>query len=123
MSSAQRGARSLQVGWGQSRMRFAGRSLVGRPRHGVKLDTWATLQTWEKAVGDGIRVVSSRHRIEQPGRHVLKFWMVTPGIVLERVIIKAVSAGPEQSIGVKPSYLGPPESFRIDRSAQTSSRP
>jgi hypothetical protein len=35
----------------------------------------------------------------------VKYWMVTPGLVLERVIIDAG--------GVRPSYLGPPESPRV----------
>jgi hypothetical protein len=70
----------------------------------VKLDTWATLQTWEKAVGESVRRVMTKHTIEKPGRHVFKFWMVTPGVVLERVIIDAG--------GVRPSYLGPVESPR-----------
>jgi len=71
----------------------------------MKLDTWATLQTWEKAVGDGVRRVTSQQTIGQPGPHVLKFWLVTPGVVLERII---VNAG-----GLRPSYLGPPESVRV----------
>ena len=83
------------------------------PPQVLKLNTLATLQTWEKAVGDGVRIVSSKHRLEHAGSHVFKFWMVTPGVVLERVIINAG--------GVKPSYLGPPESLRIGPAAQTSS--
>jgi hypothetical protein len=79
----------------------------------VKLDTWQTLQTWEKSVGDGIRIVSSKHTISNPGQHVLKFWMVTPGVVLERLVINAG--------GVKPSYLGPPESPRVGAAARKSS--
>jgi hypothetical protein len=72
----------------------------------VKLDTWATLQTWEKAVSDGVRRVATKHRIAAPGRHVLKFWMVTPGVVLERLVIDAG--------GGRPSYLGPIESPRVN---------
>ncbi len=70
----------------------------------VKLDTWATLQTWERAVGDGVRRVVTKHQIAQPGRHVLKFWLVDPGVVLEKIIV--------DTGGVRPSYLGPPESPR-----------
>ena len=84
-------------------LRFAVSFDDGTPQE-VKLDTWATLQTWERAVGDGIRRVVTRHRFDQPGPHVLKFWMVTPGVVLERVII--------DTGGVRPSYVGPPETRR-----------
>ena len=71
----------------------------------MKLDTWATPQTWEKSVADGVRRVVTTHTVEKPGQHVLKIWMVTPGVVLERVIIDAG--------GVRPSYLGPVESPRV----------
>lgn len=70
----------------------------------LKLDTWAK-ENWERAVAEGIRRVVSRHSVAQPGVHTLKVWMVTPGVVLERIV---VDAG-----GVRPSYLGPPESARI----------
>ncbi|BET69497.1 glycosyl hydrolase 115 family protein [Opitutales bacterium ASA1] len=85
-------------------LRF-GVSLGDAPVEVVKLDTWATLATWEKSVADSVRVVRTRHRVDSPGAHTLRFWMVTPGVVLQKVV---VDAG-----GLKPSYLGPPESFRI----------
>lgn len=75
------------------------------PAQIVKLDTWATLQTWERSVADGIRRVTTKHRIDHSGPHVLKYWMVTPGVVLERIIIDAG--------GVRPSYLGPNESPQL----------
>ena len=45
----------------------------------------------------------SAHTLSGSGYHVLKYWMVDPGIVLEKMI---VDLG-----GLKPSYLGPPESY------------
>jgi len=59
---------------------------------------------WEKTVMDNIRQVNATLTLTQPGEHTLKFWMVDPGLVLQKLI---VNCG-----GLKPSYLGPPESFR-----------
>jgi hypothetical protein len=70
----------------------------------LPLGTMGTKEGWNTAVADGVRRVTSTHRIARPGRHTLKFWRVTPGVVLERVIIDAG--------GVRPSYLGPPETER-----------
>jgi len=57
---------------------------------------------WEKAVADNIILKTSTHTLLKPGEHVLKFWRVDPGVVLEKLVIDLG--------GVKPSYLGPPES-------------
>jgi hypothetical protein len=58
---------------------------------------------WETSVKDSVRKARSTHTLTAPGVHTLKFWMVDPGIVLEKLV---VDLG-----GVRPSYLGPPESF------------
>jgi Glycosyl hydrolase family 115/Gylcosyl hydrolase family 115 C-terminal domain len=62
-----------------------------------------TDKDWEKVVSDGVRRVETKLNVERPGYHTLKIGMVDPGIVLEKLVL---SAGP-----LKPSYLGPPESF------------
>jgi hypothetical protein len=59
---------------------------------------------WEKCVGDNRRIVQTTHVLAKPGYHLLKIWMVGPGVVLEKLV---VNLG-----GEKPSYLGPPESYR-----------
>ena len=71
----------------------------------VRLGTNDSPAVWEKAVADSVRRVATTHRIERPGAHVLKVWAVTPGVVVERIIIDAG--------GAKPTYLGPPESPRL----------
>jgi Glycosyl hydrolase family 115/Gylcosyl hydrolase family 115 C-terminal domain len=58
---------------------------------------------WEKMVGDSINIRTTKHELSQPGEHVLKFWMIDPGVVLQKIV---VSHG-----DVPASYLGPPESF------------
>ncbi len=63
-----------------------------------------TQAEWERSVRDGVRILKSQHNLLKPGYHILKFWVIDPGLVLEKLV---VDAG-----GVRPSYLGPPESFR-----------
>ena len=61
-------------------------------------------KAWEQAVSDGVRKITSTLKVDGPGYHTLKFRMVDPGVVLEKLV---VSQGhlPE-------SYLGPPESYQ-----------
>jgi hypothetical protein len=63
-----------------------------------------SLSDWETTVKDSVRKVRSSHMLSGSGYHTLKFWMVDPALVLEKLV---VNLG-----GVKPSYLGPPESYR-----------
>ena len=64
----------------------------------------SSLKAWEQSVADNIIVPATKHQLARSGDHTLKFWMVDPGVVLQKLV---VDAG-----GVKPSYLGPPESPR-----------
>lgn len=65
----------------------------------------ANPRLWNKAVSDNINIITTRHHIAKAGLHVVKFWMVSPAVVLEKLVI-------DTGQGAKPSYLGPPESFR-----------
>ncbi len=60
---------------------------------------------WESTVADNAHHSVSRHALASGGHHVLKVWMVDPGVVLQKLI---VDRG-----GVRPSYLGPPESIQL----------
>ena len=62
-----------------------------------------TQRDWEASVRDSVRTVKSTHAIAAPGYHTLKIWMVDPALVVEKLV---VNTG-----GLKPSYLGPPESY------------
>ena len=63
-----------------------------------------TQKDWEQTVKDGVRTVVWKGPAVKPGSHLLKIWMVDPGVVLQKLVIDCG--------GLKPSYLGPPESLR-----------
>ncbi len=60
-------------------------------------------KSWEEWVADNIIIRNSEFHISKAGMHVLKFWMVDPGIVLQKMVADFDE--------VKPSYLGPPETW------------
>jgi len=70
---------------------------------GETVPDWKYPQWWNQMVSDNIKILTSLHSISKAGAHVLKFWMVNPGIVLQKIVIET---GPG-----KPCYLGPPQSY------------
>lgn len=56
---------------------------------------------WNKWVGENIIIKTSHHKIFKPGKHTVKYWMVNPGVVLQKIVLDFGN--------IKPSYLGPPE--------------
>jgi hypothetical protein len=62
-----------------------------------------TEQSWSTAVKDSVRKATSHLLVRSPGYHVLKFWYVDPGVVLQRLLVSFKE--------VPPTYLGPPESY------------
>jgi hypothetical protein len=59
---------------------------------------------WGTNVTEHIEKLSTTVQVTTPGYHILRIWKVDPSIVLDRIVI--------DTGGLKPSYLGPPESYR-----------
>jgi hypothetical protein len=60
--------------------------------------------TWNNWVANNIIIKKADFKISTSGRHVLRYWMISPGVVLQKLV---VDLG-----GLKPSYLGPPETMK-----------
>ena len=73
-----------------------------------------TTESWSKAVEDSVRRVTSNYKVRSPGYHVLKFWYVDPGIVLQRLLVSFKD--------VPATYLGPPESYSAGISSRDQKR-
>jgi hypothetical protein len=59
---------------------------------------------WKTNVVQHIEKLSSTIQVSAPGYHTLRVWKVDPSIAIDRIVI--------DTGGLKPSYLGPPESYR-----------
>jgi hypothetical protein len=58
---------------------------------------------WSKNVVEHIEKLSGTIQVSTPGYHTLHVWKVDPSIALDRIVIDTGK--------LKPSYLGPPESY------------
>jgi GH35 family endo-1,4-beta-xylanase len=58
-------------------------------------------KAWEKMVADNCALIKSKHTFKTAGAHILNYWLVDAGVVLQKI---TVTRGDE-----KPSYLGAPE--------------
>jgi hypothetical protein len=83
-------------------------------QYGISIDDEAPLiisinkddnnqKTWEQWVSNNIIIKTTTHSINNSGKHTIKFWRVSPSVVLQKIV---ADFG-----GVKPSYLGPPETI------------
>ncbi len=56
---------------------------------------------WAENVLRNASINRTIHTINEPGKHTLKFWVIDPGVALQKIVIDFG--------GLKPSYLGPSE--------------
>lgn len=61
-------------------------------------------RTWEKWVADNIIIKTSAHHIKSPGKHTIKYWMISPAVVLQKIVLEFHPA--------PYTYLGPHETLR-----------
>jgi hypothetical protein len=59
---------------------------------------------WGNNVLEHIEKLSGSIQVSTPGYHTFKLWKVDPSIAVDRIVI--------DTGGLRPSYLGPPESYR-----------
>ena len=79
-------------------------SIDDEPPQVINTTADTSTATWNRSVADNIKISTTRHMLARPGAHVLKFWFVDPGVVLQKLVV--------DTGGERPNYLGPPESFR-----------
>jgi hypothetical protein len=88
--------------------------VTGVPTTLTASSTPASGNEWVKNVEDEARTVSAQVEIPSTGYHTLKIWMVDPGITIQKILIDLG--------GLKPSYLGPPESYNKQLSLSQGKR-
>jgi hypothetical protein len=60
-------------------------------------------RSWERNTADNVTRTVTRHAVTSAGHHVLKYWMVDPTVIVQKLVV--------ETGGLRPSYLGPPESY------------
>lgn len=70
----------------------------------VNIHADESMRAWEKSVANNAVMHKTVHTINKTGNQTLKFHMVSPGLVLQKIVI--------DTGGLKPTYLGPEPSFK-----------
>jgi hypothetical protein len=66
-------------------------------------DTRRANSVMEGNSANEIKELITTHYIKTPGKHIVKYWLMDPNVVVEKIVV--------DKGGVKTSYLGPPESY------------
>lgn len=72
------------------------------PPHRLNLQTDPTASDWNRSVAENINRLTTQLDPGAAGPHVLKIWMVDPGVVLQKIVVARDK--------LPASYLGPPPS-------------
>ena len=73
----------------------------------AKAADWTYPKWWNDAVTDNIMKQVVLGKSLSPGAHTIRYWMVDPGIVLQKIVLKKSGVDPA-------SYLGPPQSKVVE---------
>lgn len=68
---------------------------------------WPLPGMWNGMVADTVMRNTTTFDMSEAGRHVLRLWVLEPGLVVEKVVVDLGGGG------VEDSYLGAPESMRV----------
>ncbi len=72
--------------------------------HDEKQGDWkSNKNSWSKAVAENVKVLSTLHKIDKPGKYKLRISMIDPGVVVQKITIDCGN--------LKKSYLGPEETL------------
>ncbi len=58
---------------------------------------------WSEWVANNIIIKTTNHSIHKTGKHVIKYWMISPAVILQKIVLDFG--------GLRPSYLGPQETI------------
>ncbi|MBC7890158.1 MAG: hypothetical protein H7Z13_19955 [Ferruginibacter sp.] len=47
----------------------------------------SNVKTWESWVAGNIIIKTSKHKILKPGKHTIKYFMINPGVVLQKLVL------------------------------------
>lgn len=61
------------------------------------------IKTWNNWVADNIIIKTTDHSIHKSGKHIIKYWMISPAVILQKIVLDFG--------GLKQSYLGPQETI------------
>ena len=82
-------------------------SFDDEPPQIINMHAKKTFQDWEESVRNNVTIENSKHLLTMSGAHILKFWMVDAGVVLQKLVVETGES--------KPSYLGAPESVIVSK--------